>query len=52
MEFGIDDVVVLSNEDKEEIKMYNLVHGVPNMLNMMKKEAMTVTELEEKMARG
>lgn len=37
MEFGIDDVVVLSNEDKEEIKMYNLVHGVPNMLNMMKK---------------
>lgn len=29
VEFGIDDVIVLSNKDKEEIKMYNLVYGVP-----------------------
>ena len=51
VEFGINDVVVISDEDEEEIKMYDMVRGVPEGPVAVKKEAMTVAELDEKMAR-
>lgn len=51
VKFGIDDVVILFNKDEEEIKMYNLVCGVPEGLVMLKKHAITMAELDEKMAK-
>ena len=51
VEFGINDVVVISDEDEEEIKMYDMVRGVPEGPATVKKEAMTVAELDEKMAK-
>lgn len=51
MEFGINDVILISDEDEEEIKMYNMVHGVPKGLVTVKKKAMTMAKLNEKMAK-
>ena len=51
VEFGINDVVVISDEDEEEVKMYDMVRGVPEGPISVKKEAMTVAELDEKMAK-
>lgn len=49
VEFGITDVVNISDEDKEEVKMYEMMRGVPEGLVEVKKEAMTVAELDEKL---
>jgi hypothetical protein len=51
VEFGINDVVVISDEDEDEIKMYDMVRGVPEGPLSVKKETMTVAELDEKLAK-
>lgn len=49
VEFGINDAIVISDEDEEEIKMYDMVCGVSEGPTKVKKEAITVAQLEKKM---
>lgn len=51
VKFGVNDVVVISNEDEEEIKVYNMVCGVPEGPTKVKKEAMMAAELDERIER-
>lgn len=44
-------MIVISDKDEEEIKMYDVVCNIPKGLAMTKKETMMVDELDEKMAK-